>query len=214
MEHLGLLLIFWYGVLHAFGPDHLTAIADFSIGKNKKKTMLITTLFAIGHGMSLFIFAKILQHYHISENILGYGDVISSTVILSIGIYLLFMVFTDRIQLRKHIHHGKEHIHIWFGKEHSHKNNTDTTSAFTIGALMGIGGVRGMLITLGAIEGQSVDFTMVLAFTVGVMAIFVGFGIVILYINQNLLNSKQNLRRVFATAGVVSVVVGSNMLLG
>jgi hypothetical protein len=79
---------------------------------------------------------------------------------------------------------------------------------------MGIGGVRGMLITLGAIEGQSVDFVMVLAFTVGVMAIFVGFGVVILYINQNLLNSKQNLRRVFATAGVVSVVVGSNMLLG
>jgi ABC-type nickel/cobalt efflux system permease component RcnA len=212
MEHLGLLLIFWYGVLHAFGPDHLTAIADFSIGKNKKKTMLITTLFAIGHGMSLFIFAKILQHYHISEEILGYGDVISSTVILSIGLYLLFMVFTDRIQLRKHIHNGKEHVHIWFGKEHAH-NNTDTTSAFTIGALMGIGGVRGMLITLGAIEGQSVDFTMVLAFTLGVMAIFVGFGIVILYINENLLNSKQNLRRVFATAGVVSIVVGSNMLL-
>lgn len=213
MENLGLLLIFWYGVLHAFGPDHLTAIADFSIGKNKKKTMLITTLFAIGHGLSLFVFAKILQSYHIDEAVLGYGDIISSVVIFSIGVYLLFMVFTDRIQLHKHIHHGKEHIHIWFGKEHTH-NNTDTTSAFTIGMLMGIGGVRGMLITLGAIEGQSVDFMMVLAFTVGVMAIFVGFGVVILYINQNLLNSKQNLRRVFATAGVVSVVVGSNMLLG
>ncbi|MDD2789373.1 MAG: hypothetical protein PHU40_01780 [Sulfurimonas sp.] len=213
MENLSLLLIFWYGVLHAFGPDHLTAIADFSIGKNKKKTMLITTLFAIGHGMSLFIFAKILEYYHIDEAVLGYGDLLSSAVILSIGVYLLFMVATDRIQLHKHIHYGKEHIHIWFGKEHAH-SNTDTTSAFTIGALMGIGGVRGMLITLGAIEGQSVDFMMVLAFTLGVMAIFVGFGGVILYINQNLLNSKQNLRRVFATAGVISLVVGSNMLLG
>jgi ABC-type nickel/cobalt efflux system permease component RcnA len=213
MENFGLLLIFWYGVLHAFGPDHLTAIADFSIGKNKKKTMLITTLFAVGHGISLFIFAKVLQSYHISEAILGYGDVISSMVILSIGVYLLFMVFTDRIQLHKHVHNAKEHVHIWFGKEHAH-GNTDTTSAFTIGMLMGIGGVRGMLITLGAIEGQSVDFTMVFAFTLGVMAIFIGFGVVILYINQNLLNSKQNLRRVFTTAGVVSVVVGSNMLLG
>ncbi|MFA6190825.1 MAG: hypothetical protein WC665_00600 [Sulfurimonas sp.] len=212
MESLGLVLIFWYGVLHAFGADHLTAIADFSIGKNKKKTMLITTLFAIGHGLSLFIFAKILESYRISEAILGYGDIISSTVILSIGIYLLFMVFTDRIQLHKHIHHGKEHVHIWFGKEHAH-SNTDTTSAFTIGALMGIGGVRGMLITLGAIEGQNVDFMMVLAFTLGVMSIFVGFGVVILYINKNLLNSKQNLKRVFATAGVVSVIVGSSMLL-
>jgi len=213
MENLGLILIFWYGVLHAFGPDHLTAIADFSIGKNKKKTILITTLFALGHGMSLFIFAKILESYHIDKAILGYGDVISSVVILSIGVYLLLMVFTDRIQMHKHIHNGKEHIHIWMGKEHAH-SNSDTSSAFTVGTLMGIGGVRGMLITLGAIEGQSVDFVMVLAFTLGVMSIFVGFGFVILYINQNLLNSKQNLRRVFATAGVISVVVGSNMLLG
>ncbi|MFT7005304.1 MAG: nickel/cobalt exporter [Sulfurimonas sp.] len=213
MENLGLLLIFWYGILHAFGPDHLTAIADFSIGKSKKKTMTITTLFAIGHGLTLFIFAKILDTYHISESILGYGDLISASVILMMGVYLLFMVYSDRIQIKKHIHEGKEHIHIWFGKNHEH-NNRDTSSAFTIGALMGIGGVRGMLVTLGAVEAHSVDLTMVFAFTLGVMVIFVGFGSVILYINKNLLNSKQNLKRVFATAGIISVVVGSNMILG
>lgn len=213
MENLGLLLIFWYGVLHAFGPDHLTAIADFSIGKDKKKTMLITVLFAVGHGLTLFVFAKILEHYHISEAILGYGDLISSAVILSMGFYLLFMVYADRIQLHKHIHNGKEHLHIWFGKSHEH-NNRDSTSAFTIGALMGIGGVRGMLVTLGFLEGQSVNLIMVLAFALGVMVIFVGFGAIILYINQNLLGSKRNLKRVFTTAGVVSVLVGSNMLFG
>jgi ABC-type nickel/cobalt efflux system permease component RcnA len=212
MESLGLLLIFWYGVLHAFGPDHLTAIADFSIGKNKKKTIMITVLFALGHGLTLFIFAAILDSYNISENILEYGDVISSFVILGMGIYLLYMVFSDQIQLKKHMHNNEEHIHIWFGKEHQHSSN-DTASAFTVGALMGIGGVRGMLVTLGLIEGHSVDLVMVLTFALGVMVIFIGFGIVILYINKNLLNSKQNLRRVFATAGVVSVVVGSNMLL-
>jgi ABC-type nickel/cobalt efflux system permease component RcnA len=213
METLGILLIFWYGILHAFGPDHLTAIADFSIGKNKRKTMLITILFAIGHGTMLFIFAKLLEIYTISENILGYGDMISSFVILIMGFYLLYMVKADKIHLRKHNHNGKEHIHIYFGAEHNHNSN-DTTSAFTIGALMGIGGVRGMLITLGAIQGQSVDFTLVLAFTSGVMIIFVGFGAVILYINQNLLNNKQNIRRIFTTAGVISVAVGTNMFLG
>ena len=46
------------------------------------------------------------------------------------------------------------------------------------------------------------------------LVVYLGFGAVILYINKNLLNSKQNLKRVFATAGVVSLVVGSNMLLG
>ena len=181
MENIGLLLIFWYGILHAFGADHLTAIADFSIGKNKKKTLLITAMFAIGHGISLFIFAKLLETYHISDEILGYGDVISASVILGMGIYLLFLVFTNRINLTKHIHHGEEHIHIYFGKEHSHSTK-DISSAFTIGALMGIGGVRGMLVTLGLVESSSVDFTMVLAFTLGVMIIFMAFGSFILYI--------------------------------
>jgi len=127
------------------------------------------------------------------------------------GCYLLYMVYSDKIHLKKHIHEDKEHIHIYFGNEHNH-NSTDTSSAFAIGALMGIGGVRGMLITLGAIQGQSVDFTLVLSFTLGVMVIFIGFGTVILYINQNLLNNKQNIRKIFATAGVISIIVGANIL--
>jgi ABC-type nickel/cobalt efflux system permease component RcnA len=213
MENLGLALIFWYGILHAFGPDHLTAIADFSIGKDKKKTMLITTLFAIGHGLMLFVFAKVLQTYVISDDILAYGDIISSSVIILMGIYLLYMVYSNKIHLKKHMHNNKEHIHIYFGNEHNH-NNKDTSSAFAIGALMGIGGVRGMLITLGAIQGQSVDFSFVLAFTLGVMLIFIGFGVVISYINQNLLTNKKNIRAIFTSAGVISLAVGSNMLLG
>lgn len=213
MESLGLILIFWYGILHAFGPDHLTAIADFSIGKDKKKTMLITILFSIGHGSMLFIFAKLLETYNISQELMGYGDIISSSVILLMGIYLLYMVGSDKIHLKTHYHNNKKHIHIYFGSQHNH-NNTDTKGVFAVGALMGIGGVRGMLITLGAIQGQSVDFSMVVAFTLGVMIVFIGFGGIILYINQNLLNNKQNLRRVFTTAGVVSIAVGVNMLLG
>ena len=213
MEHISLIIIFWYGILHAFGPDHLTAIADFSIGKSKKKTLMITTLFAVGHGLSLFIFAKVLESINISDEILAYGDIISALVILSIGVYLLFMVLNNKIHLNRHIHDNKEHVHIYFGDEHSHKTKTDTASAFTIGTLMGIGGVRGMLVTLGLVEGAAVDSTMVLAFAGGVMLIFVGFGLCILYINKNLLNSKTNIRRAFSIAGIVSVIVGSNMLL-
>lgn len=212
MEQFGLLLIFWYGILHAFGPDHLTAIADFSIGKNKYKTALITISFAFGHGVSLLVFAKILQSFQISPEILAYGDTISALVILGMGIYLLFLVATNKINIKKHEHDGKEHIHIFFGKEHDHKK-TDITSALTIGALMGIGGVRGMLVTLGAIENSSVDIFMVFAFTFGVSIIFIGFGAIILYINKNLLNTKNNITKIFTGVGAISVMVGLNMLL-
>ncbi|MDQ7060968.1 MAG: hypothetical protein Q9M43_07430 [Sulfurimonas sp.] len=167
-----LLIIFWYGILHAFGPDHLTAIADFSIGKNQRKTLLITTLFAVGHGLSLFVFAKLLESFEIAPEILAYGDVISATVIIAMGSYLLFMVLSHRIQLKKHIHEGKEHIHIWFGKSHIHEDGASQTSALGLGLLMGAGGVRGMLVTLGAVQGTMVDFSMVGAFTLGVMLVF------------------------------------------
>lgn len=209
-----LLIIFWYGILHAFGPDHLTAIADFSIGKDSKKTILITILFAIGHGISLFIFAKILQSFNISEELLADGDIISATVILTMGIYLLYIVFTDRIQLKKHTHNGKEHIHIWFGKEHSHDDTIAKSSSFTMGVLMGAGGVRGMLVTLGAVGSGNVNLTMVLAFTLGVMLVFITFGVILAYINKNILKSKANLKRAFGVAGVISLIVGLDFLIG
>ncbi len=212
---MSLLVIFWYGILHAFGPDHLTAIADFSIGKNRRKTLFITSLFAIGHGLSLFLFAKILERVSISKDILGYGDVISATVIIAMGLYLLFMVFTNRIQLRKHMHKNKEHIHIWFGKLHEHNDDTVAkTSSLSLGLLMGAGGVRGMLITLGAVQGGMVNFTMVTAFTLGVMLVFGAFGMVMLYVNENFLGNLTNVRRAFATAGVISLAVGTNILIG
>ena len=210
---LSLLLIFWYGILHAFGPDHLSVIADFSIGKNKKKTMMITSLFAIGHGLTLFIFAKVLENVVISDDILAYGDMVSALVIMGMGIYLLFMVATNRIQLNKHVHDNQEHVHIWFGKFHEH-TQTAERSSFALGLLMGIGGVRGMLITLGVVAGGSVDFMMVGYFTAGVMLVFMAFGMLILYINKNFLGNLTNVRRAFATAGLVSFLVGTNILIG
>jgi len=209
---LGYLVIFWYGVLHAFGPDHLTAIADFSIGKSIKKTASITLMFAFGHGLMLFVFANILQTYIINESLMAYGDIISSAVIILMGIYLLFMVATDRIQLRKHMHNQKEHVHIYFGKSHSHNTQSTTATAWSVGALMGIGGVRGMLVTLGVLNGQAVNLYMVLLFVAGVSLVFVAFGMVILYLNQHLLTNIKNVRRTFLLAGVISVLVGSNML--
>jgi len=188
-------------------------IADFSIGKNKQKTMLLTLLFAMGHGLSLFVFAKILEHVEISDEILAYGDRISAAVIIAMGLYLLYMVAANRIQFRRHTHKGKAHIHIWFGKRHDHDSAEDASS-FTLGLLMGIGGVRGMLITLAAVHGGAVDLGLVAAFTAGVILVFVLFGTVILTINENLLGNLKNVRRAFATAGVVSLLVGSNILLG
>jgi len=53
-----------------------------------------------------------------------------------------------------------------------------------------------MLITLGAIHGGDVNLGMVGLFTLGVMIVFVSFGLLILYINQNFLGNITNVKRV------------------
>lgn len=210
---MGLIVIFWYGILHAFGPDHLTAIADFSIGRNTKKTFMVVSAFAIGHGVMLFAFAQLLERIEIPDQITAYGDMIASSVIVGIGVYLLYMVASNKIHLRSHIHGNKRHTHIWFGDEHAHHDKEGAASAFGIGVLMGIGGVRGMLVTLGMIEGHSVDPVMIAAFIAGVMVVFLSFGWVIWWINREILTDIKNVRRVFAAVGTASVIVGGNMLL-
>lgn len=211
---VGLFIIFWYGVLHAMGPDHLVAIADFSIGKNLKKTAAITLLFALGHGLTLFVFAKILQSFPASEAFTDYGDVISASVILMMGVYLLYLVACDRITLNKHIHEGREHIHISFSKHHSHSRFSGSMPALSLGVLMGIGGVRGMLVTLSLVGSHEVTWSMIALFALGVMLVFVCFGLFILAVNRYWLNSITNVRRIFGLLGVVSIAVGGRILLG
>jgi hypothetical protein len=54
---------------------------------------------------------------------------------------------------------------------------------------------------------------MVLSFILGVTILFMLFGVLILYINKNMLGTKANVRKVFAAAGVVSIAVGTQMIV-
>ncbi len=211
MEY-SLVIIFWYGLIHAISPDHLIIIANFSIGKSKLKTFLISLMFAIGHGVAIFLFAKILLLIDIDDSILSYGDTISSIVILSMGFYLLYMSMTNQIQLKTHKHKDKNHIHIWFGKSHEHENKSEK-GAFGIGLLMGIGGIRGMLITMGVINDGDVGLSIIVMFMLGVSVVFLAFGLLMLFINENFLKTKSSIKKVVATAGIISVAVGLNVLI-
>ncbi|WP_024851766.1 hypothetical protein [Hydrogenovibrio kuenenii] len=215
---IGLLIVFWYGILHAFGPDHLTAITDFSIGRQRKRVMLITLGFAIGHGVSLYLFALLLSNTPIPHEWLAYGDVVASSVIILMGLYLLYLVFADKIHVSPHQHGAKTHMHIWIGKKnHDHSSKTTIRSwlsaSATMGLLMGMGGARGMLITLSALSHQAVSGWMVLSFTLGVALVFLIFGFAISVLNQRLVASEKILRGSFLTAGIVSCMVGGQILL-
>ena len=208
MEY-GLLIIFYYGILHALGPDHLSAIALFSIGKKKKETLMLSFLFALGHGTMLYILALFIGEV-VSDDILAYGDTISSTVILLMGFYLFYLAFSNKIRLDTHQHHSHSHTHIYYQDAHLH----DKGMLVTLGLLMGAGGIRGMLVTLSIVSHQNVGVEMVLAFIVGVSIVFLLFGYVIYLINEKFIRSENALRYGIMSVGLLSIAIGSINLTG
>ena len=205
----GLLIILYYGILHALGPDHLSAIALFSIGKNKKETFMLSLLFALGHGTMLYLLALFVGQIA-NENILQYGDTISSAVIILMGLYLVYLAITNKIRIDHHAHASDHHTHIYYKDAHLH----DKGMLLSLGLLMGVGGIRGMLVTLSIISHQNVGVEMVLAFIVGVSIVFLLFGYLIYLINENLIKSVNALRYGILTVGMLSISIGTYNLSG
>lgn len=208
MEY-GLLIILYYGILHALGPDHLSAIALFSIGKKKKETMILSFLFALGHGTMLYLLALLLGKFA-NESILSYGDIISSSIILLMGCYLVYLALTNKIRIDSHKHHTDSHTHIYYQDTHLH----DKSMLVSLGLLMGAGGIRGMLVTLSIVSHQNVGLEMILAFILGVSIVFLLFGYTMYLINENIIRSVNSLRYGIMSVGFISIAIGTYNLSG
>jgi len=203
MEY-SLLIIFYYGILHALGPDHLSAIALFSIGKKKKTALMLSLLFAVGHGITLYLLALLIEQFA-GESLLQYGDVISSAVILLMGLYLVYLALTNKIRINNHHHQGAKHTHIYYEDAHLH----DKAMLVSLGLLMGVGGIRGMLITLTVISHQTVGIEMIIAFILGISLVFLLFGYLIYLINARLIRSASTLRYAVTSVGLLSIAIGT-----
>lgn len=208
MEY-SLLIILYYGILHALGPDHLSAIALFSIGKKKRETLMLSFLFALGHGTMLYLLALFIGQIA-NQSILQYGDIISSGVIVIMGVYLIYLAFTNKLRIDNHSHDSHTHTHIYYKDAHMH----DKGMLLSLGLLMGVGGIRGMLVTLSIVSHQSVGVEMILAFIVGVSIVFLLFGYIIYLVNKNFMRTTNALRYGIMSVGLISVSIGTYNLAG
>ncbi|MBL7004312.1 MAG: hypothetical protein ISR69_09835 [Gammaproteobacteria bacterium] len=203
MEY-SLLIIFYYGVLHALGPDHLSAIALFSIGKKKKAAIALSLAFAVAHGITLYLLALVIE-YFANDQLLQYGDIISSGVILLMGIYLIYLVASNKIRIDQHQHDDEKHTHIYYENAHLH----DKSLLVSLGLLMGVGGIRGMLITLTVISNHTIGIEMIFAFILGISLVFLLFGYLIYLINSRLIQSVNILRYSVSFVGLLSIIIGT-----
>ncbi len=207
----GLLLIFYYGILHALGPDHLSAITLFSIGKKRREALVLSFLFALGHGLTLYLFAHII-HFFASNSLLHYGDLISAFVIILMGSYLVYLAVTNKVCINQHQHQNdsKQHTHIYYKNAHIHEKST----LFSLGLLMGAGGIRGALITLSVVSQQAISAEIILAFVLGVSSVFLLFGYFIYLLNNKLNKSENHLRYAIFSVGLASLFIGIFNLSG
>jgi len=196
-------------MLHALGPDHLSAIALFSIGKKKAETLMLSFIFALGHGVTLYLLALLLGHV-VDDSLLQYGDIISSSVILLMGLYLVYLAATNQIRIDTHRHKQEKHTHVYYKNAHLH----DKSVLLSLGLLMGVGGIRGMLITLSIISHQSVNTDMIIAFILGVSIVFLLFGYLIYLINKKVIISTHTLRYAIMSVGILSIIIGTSNLAG
>ena len=163
----------------------------------------------MGHGLMLYIMVQIIT-YFANDELLAYGDVISAAVIVLMGLYLVYLAFTDKIKIDKHQHNHEKHTHIYYKDTHLH----DKSILLSLGLLMGVGGIRGMLVTLSAVSHNSVGVEMILAFIIGVSIVFLSFGYLIYLINQRVAISVNSLRYALMSVGLFSIVIGTYNLSG
>jgi cytochrome c biogenesis protein CcdA len=148
--------------------------------------------------------------YFANDTLFAYGDLISAGVILIMGIYLVYLAFSNNIRIDSHSHKNEKHTHIYYKNAHLH----DKGILVSLGLLMGVGGIRGMLITLSAVSSQSIGVEMILAFVLGVSVVFICFGYLIYLINEQVATSMNSLRYAVMSVGLFSIIVGSYNLSG
>lgn len=188
---LGLLIIIFYGILHALGPDHLSALALTSVGKNKKEIFFISTLFALGHGVVLFVFVLLMSNLLVSTFI-EYADFASWIILIFLGINLIYIG----------IKNDKE---LFVFKSNNNKQSNRMT-IFILAVLMGLGGLRGMLITLSVISTTTLTFDLLASFVLGTCIVFFLFGYFMHLISDTVVKHHSAFRSVMVIVGLIAIV--------
>jgi hypothetical protein len=180
------------GALHALGPDHLLAIAALASREGLSRSVLKQSArFGIGHALTLGVGALVLQ---LAAGFWpawldGAGERLGGAALVVIGLPLLAEGLLARLGLHLHRHrHGEvEHAHPHFhrtGAGHAHRH----LSGLATGALMALGGIRGLVVALPAASASSVPLTVasVLSFGLGVFAVTVIYGLAVARVSSRM----------------------------
>ena len=183
-----LALIFFAGLLHGLGPDHLAAITALSaVGGGPRRLVFFSTRFALGHAVVIAA-AGLVAHFGrdlLPERWEVCLDVAAGSLLVAAGVAMMVALMLGKIRVHAHSHeheHGTtphHHFHLHFFSQASHRHGHGRIAA-ALGALFALGGVRGLLavVPIAVSQTLAISTLRVAAFTLGIVVAMVGYGLI------------------------------------
>jgi len=181
-----LAMIFFAGVLHGLGPDHLAAITAFGAvaGRDFRRITFFSIRFASGHALVIAA-AALAAHFGRTALPLAWErrfDLAAAGVLLLTGVVLLVALAMGKVSIHAHQHehagsvHAHLHAHFHHRARHGHRHGK---LAFLLGGLFALGGARSLLVIVPVALASTAAASLlrITAFTVGIAASMVAYGL-------------------------------------
>ena len=206
------------GALHALDADHVMAVSGLASRRTTLRASLrIAWRWALGHGATLLGLGTLAWWIGgaLPEGFPLLAERLVAALLCGIGLRVLVDLHRRGARLRVHRHPGmRPHVH-WVLPDASHETHHGTPkehAAVLVGVLHGAAGSAPMLAlaAAGARGSLSLTLTIVLAFSLGVLAMMLVFGGIL----GRLVEREEPLAWLRAVAGSGSILLGASILIG
>ena len=195
---------FGLGLLHALDADHIMAVSSLAYGnattnkgqRNHAKTLRFCLQWAVGHGGILLLLGCLVLFAGIAipEQVSLIAEKAVGIILMSLGGWIFWQFYKNRLQLKVHSHKGVTHMHLAESKKGTQSRHDHRP--VLVGITHGLAGSAPVLAIIPLAQGGQGWFGLVYVgmFSLGVVFTMLVFG---LFFNkfQNTLENYS--RRVF-----------------
>jgi nickel/cobalt exporter len=216
-----LIFVFFLGIVHGLGPDHLAAITVFGSrgGRQAHRLAWFSIRFALGHafvivlaGISAKLGKSLMSAWWEAK-----FDIAGGAFLIATGLLLMIGLFTGKFHAYMHEQHEHRSGDSRFFHFHGPQNGRHPHGRFALllGAFFAMGGFRALLavapIALASGLGQSI--LRIALFTLGIVVSMLAYGLLSGSLLQRLEQAQGAMGRIWVHAsgyavGIFSVVAG------
>jgi sulfite exporter TauE/SafE len=172
------------GFIHVLaGPDHLAAIAPYSV-QSRRAAWRVGLSWGIGHAggvLLVALLAFLLRGILPIDRLSGWSERLVGVALIAIGLWSVQSALRNRVHSHRHHHGAEEHVHVHVhpdGREHDNPTaHVHTHAALAVGSLHGLAGsshLFGVLPAL-ALPSQLLAGVYLVAFAAGTVLAMTSF---------------------------------------